>query len=73
MPLLSVLLHHSEPGDPVLLDWIRHIFDNLIGLSPFASIIGLGLIIVSIPVGIMAVFMMQRAKFGSQQQQRRRR
>lgn len=71
MLLLSVALHHSEPGDPVLLDWIRHIFDNLIGLGPFASIIVLGLIIVSIPVGIMTVFLMQRAKPGSQQRRRR--
>ena len=60
--LLSVAFHHSEPGDPVLLDWIRHIIDNLLGLGPFANIILLGLIIVAIPAGIMLAFLIQRAK-----------
>ena len=31
--LLSVLGHHSEPGDPVLLDWLLHLFYSVVGLG----------------------------------------
>ena len=48
--LLSVLGHHSEPGDPVLLDWLLHLFYSVVGLGPLAIVIVLGVIIVTIPV-----------------------
>ena len=61
--LLSVLGHHSEPGDPVLLGWLLHLFYSVVGLGPLAIVIVLGVIIVTIPVLIMAVFLTQRAKY----------
>ena len=61
--LLSVLGHHSEPGDPVLIDWMLHLFYSVVNLGPLAFVIVLGVIIVSIPVAIMAAFLSQRAKY----------
>ena len=64
MPLLlSTLGHHSEPGDPVLIDWLLHLFQSLVALGPLAIVIVLGAFIVAIPVVIMAAFLTQRAKY----------
>ncbi len=66
MPLLlSVLGHHSEPGDPVLLDWMLHLFHSVVALGPMAIVIVLGVVIVAIPILIMAAFFTQRAKYNS--------
>lgn len=66
MPLLlSVLGHHSEPGDPVLIDWMIHLFQSVINLGPLAIVIVLGVVIVAIPIAIMAAFLTQRAKYNS--------
>ena len=66
MPLLmSILGHHSEPGDPVLIDWLLHLFQSVISLGPLAVVIVLGVVIVAIPVLIMAAFLTQRAKYDS--------
>ena len=60
--LLSILAHHSEPGDPVLMAWIKHQLDAVVGLEPWAIVIALGLVIVAIPVAIMALYKIQRAR-----------
>ncbi len=62
MLLLSVLAHHAEPGDPVLLDWIKHQIDSILGVGPAAIVIALGLVIVAIPLAIAIVFMAQRMR-----------
>ncbi|GIS63767.1 MAG: hypothetical protein CM1200mP3_00150 [Chloroflexota bacterium] len=31
--LTSGFLHHSEPADPDLINWLLDSFDNLVGLS----------------------------------------
>ena len=64
MPLLlNVLAHHSEPGDPVLIDWMLHLFYSVVNLGPLAIVIVIGFIIVAIPILIMAAFLSQRAKY----------
>jgi hypothetical protein len=63
--LLSILGHHSEPGDPVLIDWMLHLFQSVVALGPLAIVIVLGTVIVAIPVVIMAAFLTQRAKYNS--------
>ena len=64
MPLLlSGLGHHSEPGDPVLIDWMLHLFYSVVNLGPLAIVIVLGVVIVVIPILIMAAFLSQRAKY----------
>lgn len=60
--LLAALAHHPEPGDPVLLEWIKHQIDAMVGLGPGAMVIALGLVILAIPGAIMAVFLVQRAR-----------
>ena len=60
----DVLAHHSEPGDPVLLEWVRHRIDDLVGLEPWAIVIMLGLLIVALPVTIMAAFLLRRPRRG---------
>ena len=63
--LLSILAHHSEPGDPMLIDWMLHLFHSVVSLGPLAIVIVLGVVIVAIPITIMAAFLTQRAKYNS--------
>ena len=60
--LLSILAHLSEPGDSVLLEWIRHRLDALLGLGPAVMVVAIGLIIVAMPLTILAVFLVQRRR-----------
>lgn len=46
---LSIPAHHSEPADPVLMDWITHQIDAIVGLGPAAILMALGFLIVAIP------------------------
>ena len=62
MFLLSGLTHHGEPGDPELLVWIRDQIDAVLGLGATGMVIGLGAVIVAVPLAIMAVFVVQRAR-----------
>ena len=64
LPLLAGLAHHSEPGDPVLMGWIQDRIDAIFGLEAGAIVIVLGAVIVLIPVAIMALFVVQRARQG---------
>ncbi len=57
--------HHSEPGDPALLDWIRHLLDSLTGLGPMAFVFIFGAVVIAIPICILAAFLTQRIKHGS--------
>lgn len=62
MFLLSALAHHGEPGDPVLLEWIKHQIDAMIGLGDWAIVVILGVVIVAIPAGIIGFFALQRVR-----------
>ena len=57
--LPSVLAHHSEPGDPTLLEWIQDQIDGILGLGPDVIVIALGLLIVAIPAAIVGLFVVQ--------------
>ena len=60
--LLSALAHHGEPGDPILLAWIKDQIDSVIGLGDLAIVVILGAVVVAIPIGILASYVMQRVK-----------
>ena len=62
MFLLSGLAHHGEPGDPDLLVWIRDQIDAVLGLGATGMVIALGAVIVAVPLAIMVVFLVQRAR-----------
>ena len=59
---LTIFTHHSEPGDPVLLGWIKDQIDEVLGLGPETIVIGLGLIVIAMPVAIMLVYLSQRTR-----------
>lgn len=62
MILLDILAHHGEPGDPTLLQWIQDSIDSIFGGGPAVIVAVLGILIVAVPVGIMALFLLQRAR-----------
>ena len=62
MLLLSILAHEGEPGDPVLLEWIKHQIDAVFGLGPAAIVISLSVVIITIPIAIMLIFFFQRMR-----------
>ena len=57
---LAAPLHHGEAGDPVLLEWIRHRLDEVIGLDAALIVVLLGALIVAIPVAIALLYAAQR-------------
>lgn len=59
---MLVLLHHSESVDPTLLAWIRDQIDAVLGGAPPILVIGLGALIVAVPVAIGVVAVRQRRR-----------
>ena len=55
----SILAHHGE-ADPDLLIWIKDFLDQMIGISPWVIVIAIGLVVIAIPIGVMALFLVQR-------------
>ena len=62
--LSSGLAHHAEPGNPVLLSWLRDQIDAVVGLDPVTIVMLLAVVIVLMPVGIMVLFLVQRKRQG---------
>ena len=54
--LLASLLHHSEPADPDLIDWILEWFDLLIGGNSLIVIILIGALIFLIPISVLVFY-----------------
>lgn len=59
---IAHLAHHSEPGDPELLEWIRHQIDGVLGMGPVHIAVLFGSLILVIPVGIGVVFILNRLR-----------
>ena len=53
---LSGFLHHSEPADPDLINWLLDSFENSVGLSSNVLLLGLLIFIVLIPVFILVLY-----------------
>ena len=60
MTPLAAPLHHSEAGDPVLFQWIKHRLDELIALEPVVIVALLGAVIIAVPVTILLFYAGQR-------------
>ncbi len=60
--LLSAAGHHGEAADPDLLEWIKGFLDHAFDLGPWTVVAILGLLIVSIPVGISAFYLWQQRR-----------
>ena len=46
-------LHHSEPTDPDLLDWLTHQVDRFLPFDPLVGVVVGGVLLVAIPVGLL--------------------
>ena len=49
--------HHSEPGDPILFEWIKHQVDAFVGLSSMSVAFLLGAAMLIIPIVILLAYM----------------
>jgi hypothetical protein len=47
---IDVLLHHSEPVDPTLLEWIQREIDHLLGSGAVPTMSVIGILIVVVPI-----------------------
>ena len=57
---LGPLLHHSEPIDPTLWEWLSAKIDHVLGLSPGVMVLILGTLIVLFPIVVMVVAVRRR-------------
>ena len=60
--VISVSGHHGEAADPDLLEWIKGFLDHAFDLGPWTVVAVLGLLIVSIPLGISAFYLLQQRR-----------
>ncbi len=54
-----ILAHQGDAADPELLRWIKLQLDHIFGSGPWAVVAIMGIIILSIPVFIIVVYLMQ--------------
>ena len=59
---MTVPLHHEAPADPVLMEWIKEKIDQLISQDPGVLVAIFGTVLVSIPIVILLVYLLQRKK-----------
>ncbi len=64
IPLLSPLIHHGEPGDPVLMEWIKHQIDAILGLGDLALALALGAVVAAIPLAVLGFYAYERMRGG---------
>ena len=57
--ILTVSTHHGE-ADPTLLAWIKNRLDHLFGLEPWTVVVLIGLLILAMPVGLSAFYLIQQ-------------
>ena len=62
LPLLWAPAHHGEPGDPVLMEWIKHQIDAMLGLGDWALVAISASVVVAIPIVILGFFILQRTR-----------
>ncbi|SVC36448.1 uncharacterized protein METZ01_LOCUS289302 [marine metagenome] len=54
-----ILAHQGDAADPELLRWIKVQMDHLVGSGPWAVVAVMGIVILSMPVFIVVVYVMQ--------------
>ena len=54
-----ILAHQSGAADPELLHWIKERIDQLFGPGPWVVVAVMGLVVVSIPVFVVVVYILQ--------------
>ena len=61
---VGTLLHHSEPIDPDLWEWLSAKIDHVLGVSPGVIVFVLGALIVLFPIVIMVLVIRRRGSVG---------
>ena len=54
-----ILAHQSDVADPELIHWIKERLDQIFGTGPWVVVAVMGLIIISIPVFVVVVYLLQ--------------
>ncbi len=54
-----ILAHQGDAADPELLHWIKQRLDSIFGTGPWVVVAIMGIIVLSIPVFIIVVYLMQ--------------
>ena len=62
--LWSIPAHHADAADPDLLEWIKDRLDHLINLDAWVVVVVLALILLSIPVSVVTLYLVQRRRYG---------
>jgi heme/copper-type cytochrome/quinol oxidase subunit 2 len=57
-----ILAHQGDAADPELLHWIKERLDQIMPTGPWAVLVLMVLIIVSIPVFIVLVYLLQQRR-----------
>ena len=55
----SLTAHQGDAADLRLLAWIKHVLDQVIDVGPWTMVVGVGLIIVAIPLTVVAIYLYQ--------------
>jgi len=58
-----MLVHHGEPADPILIEWIKHRIDSVIGLGAGGMVVILTTLIFLIPVSLIGILLIQRIRY----------
>ena len=62
--LLSLALHHGEAADPELLEWIKDLLDQILGLGPWTVVAFVALLIVALPIALVLFYVLQNRRPG---------
>ena len=54
-----ILAHQGDSADPELLHWIKERLDPIFGTGPWVVVAVMGLVIISIPVVVVVVYLLQ--------------
>lgn len=57
---VGTLLHHAEPIDPDLWEWLSAKIDHVLGISPGVMVLILGALIALFPIAVMIVAVRKR-------------
>ncbi len=57
-----ILAHQGDAADPELLHWIKERLDQIFGSGPWVVVAVMGLVIVSIPIFVVVVYLMQATR-----------
>ena len=57
----TLALHHSEPVDPTLLDWLLHQVDRFLPFDPVVGVVIGGVLLLAAP-GVLAALAVRHAR-----------